>query len=116
MNDKTLNRIGLPTRTDIEPITGMRFKRVEDTDAVKNAWLRMNEDSGHITAGQPTPEEDKLLLMMMDMEKFDPYRLGTLTLNEESEYNKGMKIIPTKPTTAKPNRNPVFGKPMDLGA
>ena len=84
----TLDRpsIGLTTndayrsrRTDIEPITDMRFIRVEDKDSIRQ---RYNAEIREHAKGSKVEEVNFAVRDMMD-----PYRLGELRLNNESEYN-----------------------------
>ena len=65
-------------RTDIEPLTDMRFIRVEDTDSIRNAYNDMLNK---------TAEGQVDFAVFQKHDQFDPYRLGELRLNNESRYN-----------------------------
>jgi hypothetical protein len=70
-------------RTDIEPMTDMRFKRVEDPNQLMKQFEALHND----TRSENADEWKAHLMMLAALESWDPYRLGTLRLNNESRYN-----------------------------
>lgn len=64
-------------------MTDMRFKRVEDPNQLMKQFEALHND----TRSENADEWKAHLMMLAALESWDPYRLGTLRLNNESRYN-----------------------------
>lgn len=80
---------------------------------MQEAWKKLVDGSSGGVAGAVDGSES-MNILLAQMDQLNPYKLGTLTLNEESEHNKGLEIIPTVPSKARPNLNPKFGDHPEL--
>lgn len=59
----------------------MRFVRVEDPNRLNKEFKKLLKESNST--------DDKLSEQFLkQFEQFDPYRLGVLTLNNDSDYNR----------------------------
>jgi hypothetical protein len=63
----------------------MRFIRVEDKDRLAREFHKLVNSSN--MSNNETDEATRIAFLRQ-LEHFDPYRLGTLALNNDSSYNK----------------------------